>query len=287
MKILCIAALTVVFSAQEAFTQSNSTSRLEEKRAPISTRAEDQFFSFELHECVKSGTTVECSLTVTNKGDDRRFNIWNRQTYLYDDSGNNYRSTKLKLADKENPGTITFVADVSAVVRLTFSGVATAASKAALIEIGFGSGVSYPKSTSIKFRNVPFVLASEKETDDTENQDENRTSDGLFANNNAQRSRCDVPPKKGVVYIVVKYKEYRKSNAILGRTFVIIKWGPNKFDRKFPSFISMTPSRGVVIAARHNSNSSVPLFIETNGTLESCRQLDRPPSLHFYEKASW
>lgn len=113
------------------------------------------------------------------------------------------------------------------------------------------------------------------------------TSVLLFSENIAgQRTRCDVPPKKGTVYIVVKYRPYdsRRPNA---KTNVKIFWGPNKFDRNFPSFSLTQPTVGVVIAARHNNDDSVPLFIETDGTFQMCRQLDRPPSYQFYEQARW
>lgn len=289
MRIPALALLTFLF-CNPVFSQLSSPVETQRKPSQSADRAEDQFFSFQLRGCRKSGTTVECELTVKNNGDDRRFNIWKRQIYFYDESGNRYRCTNLRLGQQEDPGTITFVSGVTSRVRLTFSGVDSTDANASMLEIGFGSGTKYPKYTSIKFRNVPFELTSEdtNETEDQESQEENRTDDGSFGTFNIRATRCDVPTKKGVVYIVIRYGEYRSDNAIRGgKTYVKINWGPNKFDRKFPSFMSMTPSRGVVVAARHNSNNSVPLFIETNGTLESCRQLDRPPSLQFYEKANW
>lgn len=156
MKFFFICAFALVFFAPNAFTQSNSTSRLEEQRAPITTRAEEQFFLFELHECRKSGAIVECNLTVTNKGNDRRFNIWKNKIYLYDESGNRYRCSTLRFAEEIDPGTRTFVKGVSAKVRLTFSRTARDAAKAALLDIGFGSGNPYPKSTSVRFRGIFF-----------------------------------------------------------------------------------------------------------------------------------
>lgn len=101
--------------------------------------------------------------------------------------------------------------------------------------------------------------------------------------------RCDdLPAKRGTVYIVVKYASYNSRDTLRGgtKTRVKINWGPHKFERTFPG-LQPPATTGVVIAARHNSNDSVPLFIETNGTLELCRQLDRAPSYPFYQKASW
>lgn len=106
--------------------------------------------------------------------------------------------------------------------------------------------------------------------------------------NNVAAQRCDVPPKRGTVYIVVKYAPYNSRDTLRGgtKTRVKINWGPNQFDQKFPGFLPPA-TIGVVIAARHNQDDSVPLFIDTNGTLESCKQLDRAPSYPMYQKANW
>jgi len=109
---------------------------------------------------------------------------------------------------------------------------------------------------------------------------------GMVSAHEIAAQRCDVPPKKGTVYIVVKFRPY-DSRSLRNKTNVKISWGPNKFDRNFPSFSVTQPAIGVVIAARHTSNDSVPLFIQTNGTLQLCQQMDRPPSYQFYERANW
>ncbi|MBK8464891.1 MAG: hypothetical protein IPL32_03590 [Chloracidobacterium sp.] len=110
---------------------------------------------------------------------------------------------------------------------------------------------------------------------------------GILASSVAAQ-RCDVPPKRGTVYIVVKYAPYNSRDTLRGgtKTRVKINWGPNKFDRKFPG-LRPPASAGVVIAARHSQDDSIPLFIETNGTLELCRQLDRAPSYPMYQNANW
>lgn len=125
-----------------------------DKPLPVIMRAEEQFIAFALHGCRKSGAAVECTFTLTNKGGDRRFNLWSNRIHLYDQAGNNYRSSDVQLGDQGDPGTITFVSGVSTKAKITFSNVASTANKVALIDIGFGIGPKYPKLTSIKFRGI-------------------------------------------------------------------------------------------------------------------------------------
>lgn len=110
---------------------------------------------------------------------------------------------------------------------------------------------------------------------------------GLFAGN-ATAQRCDVPAKKGTVYIVVKHAPYNSRDTLRGgtKTKIKIQWGPNTFNRSF-SAGGPPMTAGVVISARHNADDSVPLFITTNGTLEMCKQLDRAPLYPLYEKTRW
>lgn len=111
----------------------------------------------------------------------------------------------------------------------------------------------------------------------------------LFAlTSELQAQRCDVPAKKGMVYIAVRHAPYNSRDTIRGgtKTKIKITWGPNTFNRSF-SAAGPPMTAGVLIAARHNADDSVPLFIETNGSVELCRQMDRAPSYPMYQKVNW
>ncbi len=108
-----------------------------------------------------------------------------------------------------------------------------------------------------------------------------------FFSESVAAQRCpDVPAKKGVVYIAVRHAPYSSRNILGTKTKIKITWGPNEFNRSFSS-AGPPMTAGVLIAARHNANDSVPIFVETNGTVELCRQLDRAPSYPMYQKVSW
>jgi hypothetical protein len=84
------------------------------------------------------------------------------------------------------------------------------------------------------------------------------------------------PPKKGVIFVVIKAKDYSSMN-VKHSTKVSVKWGSYSRSKSFPGMTRMTPMVGVVIRLRHDKNDSVPLTVTTDGTIQFLEQTSRSP----------
>lgn len=96
------------------------------------------------------------------------------------------------------------------------------------------------------------------------------------------------PPKKGTIYVVVRFKPYN-SRDLYPKTTVKVKWGSYSNSKQYGTATTIR-TVGVVIALRHTKDDSVPLTVETDGTILSIRQSDSPPSevnSGNYQKDNW
>ncbi len=84
------------------------------------------------------------------------------------------------------------------------------------------------------------------------------------------------PAKKGIVYIVVRFKPYN-SRDLFPRTKVTVKWGSYTNSKSYGAAFT-TKTVGVVIALSHTKDDSVPMSVESEGTIASIAQLNSPPS---------
>lgn len=101
---------------------------------PPSLTKESNFFSFDLHKCGASGTSVICDFTVTNNDRDRVLQI--SASYLFDDFGHQYQSTRTQLASSQGSNPRVFlVAGVPTKGRITFEKVSVDASKITLFKL--------------------------------------------------------------------------------------------------------------------------------------------------------
>jgi len=102
-------------------------------------------------------------------------------------------------------------------------------------------------------------------------------------------SRTYKPPsKKGVIYIVVRFKPYN-SKDLFPRTKVTVKWGGYSNSKSYGTAFT-TKTVGVVIALSHNKDDSIQMTVESDGTVVSIAQLDSPPSESKsgnYQRDSW
>ncbi len=95
------------------------------------------------------------------------------------------------------------------------------------------------------------------------------------------------PPKKGVIFVVIRYKEY-SSRTIRHSTNVSITWGSYSRSKHFSTSASGTV--GVVIRLRHDNNDSVPMTVDTEGQIDFFDQTSRSPSQWTdarYDKVDW
>lgn len=63
-------------------------------------KSEDRQIIFALQQCRKSGTSITCDFSLTNKGQDRNF-VWvTNESRLFDELGNSYQGTNGKIANQ-------------------------------------------------------------------------------------------------------------------------------------------------------------------------------------------
>ena len=121
----------------------------------------EQFFSFELHGCAKSGTTVSCDLTVTNNDSiDKTLEFfWNGGGEVYDEQGNSGKMDGWQIANQTS-GKPKLLPDVPVKARIRFKNVSPDARILKRIELAltanFTEGGYYKtRDFKISFQNVP------------------------------------------------------------------------------------------------------------------------------------
>lgn len=149
-------------NAAAANTETVSVSKPNEQTDPTTLppvmKAEDHSVQFNLHQCKKSGSSIECFFTITNKGDDRRLQLRSYNTNVFDELGNTYRANRLRLANEEGDyPEINFISGVTTKARAEFADIDPKGSKITLLNIEFNVGND--RGLNIKFRNVPLVIS--------------------------------------------------------------------------------------------------------------------------------
>jgi TolB-like protein len=118
-----------------------------------SRRIESHLFTFELHGCRLSGTSVVCDFTITNNDRDRRLGIGG-STKMFDDFGNEVRPRQIEVADggRRSNKFATLIAGVPTRARILFDGVSPTATKMTLLYVWvYEQSGNFP----IEYRNVP------------------------------------------------------------------------------------------------------------------------------------
>jgi hypothetical protein len=128
------------------------------KPLPVIMKAEDHSVLFALHECRKSGSSITCIFSLTNKGQDRQFRLSIFESKLFDELGNGYSGSEAQIANKTgDTPQIGFINGVTTKAQMTFNKVEPNAMKITLLNIGFTVGNDY--NLSVKFRNVPLIVS--------------------------------------------------------------------------------------------------------------------------------
>ena len=128
------------------------------KQSPPNMKSEDHLVLFELKQCRKSGSSITCDFSLTNKGSDRRFQFVIYRSNLYDELGNGYEGKKGQLANQDgNNPRINFVSGVTAKAQITFEGIEPNANKITLLRIQYDVGDD--NGLEVKFRNVPLTIS--------------------------------------------------------------------------------------------------------------------------------
>lgn len=128
------------------------------KQLPTIMKTEDHSVLFALHECRKSGSSITCLFSLTNKGQDRRFRLLTYVSKVFDELGNGYSGSEAQIANQTgNTPQISFIGGVTTRAQMTFDKVEPNAAKITLLSIGFDVGNDY--NLSVKFRNVPLIVS--------------------------------------------------------------------------------------------------------------------------------
>lgn len=128
------------------------------KPLPTIMKAEDHSVLFALHECRKSGSSITCLFSLTNKGQDRRFRLSIYRSRIFDELGNGYRGSDAQVANQTGDSPeISFINNVTTRASMTFENVEPNAAKITLLDISFTVGNDY--DLSVKFRNVPLIVS--------------------------------------------------------------------------------------------------------------------------------
>ncbi|HMG75025.1 MAG TPA: FlgO family outer membrane protein [Pyrinomonadaceae bacterium] len=118
-----------------------------------SWRIDSHFFTFDLHGCRLSGTSVMCEFMITNTDKDRRLGI-DGNTAMFDDFGNEARPRAIRIADKTGSdiADAPLISGVPTRARIAFEGVSPDATKMTLFHLDlFGDAGNF----SIEYRNIP------------------------------------------------------------------------------------------------------------------------------------
>jgi hypothetical protein len=125
---------------------------------PVVMKTEDHQVLFALHECRKSGSSITCLFSLTNKGQDREFQLSVYKSKLYDELGNGYKGSDAQLANKSGDfPKIGFISGVTTRAQMTFEKVEPETTKITLLTVGFEVGSDY--NLSANFRNVPLLVS--------------------------------------------------------------------------------------------------------------------------------
>lgn len=118
-------------------------------------KVEEKGFVFEVLGCKVSGKTVTCILLITNKEKDRRLYIYSSDTGLFDDFGNEYPFSKIRIGKKIETSSISkdLFSGVSTKTILTFEDISPQATMASDIVLDCHSE---GKDFVVKFRGIPF-----------------------------------------------------------------------------------------------------------------------------------
>jgi hypothetical protein len=127
---------------------------------PKGQTVKSNFFTFELRECRRSGSSVSCEFVITNGDKDRYFDFSEYQTLMYDDSGKESEPRSITVAGKTGYNRISLlVSGVPTKAAVRFEGTSPDATKITLLTINCrapetsnGMGGDQFK---IQFRNIP------------------------------------------------------------------------------------------------------------------------------------
>jgi formylglycine-generating enzyme required for sulfatase activity/TolB-like protein len=128
------------------------------KTTPVNRKSwtvESNFFTFELHRCRRSGTSVICEFTITNNDKDRELGIYGYYSKLYDEYNNESKGSAAEMANKGKNGSVEafLVNGISTKARVYFENYSAASNKITRMDIRLCPQGS--DCFNIQYRNIP------------------------------------------------------------------------------------------------------------------------------------
>jgi len=113
-----------------------------------------QSFTFELHRCRLSGSTVACDMTIVNNANDRSLSICSGGVF-FDESGNEYKMDHARLANEEGwNARAVLISGLPTSARVTFEQVSPSATRASLLRLNI-CNIEGSSDFPLEFRNLP------------------------------------------------------------------------------------------------------------------------------------
>lgn len=122
-----------------------------------------KFFTFTLHGCRASGSTVLCNLSITNEESMERQLIFYYQgddlrTRVFDDQGNEGRFTDNRIGGRPSSDFDKIVPGITIKASATFDGISEQASSLKLLSLLFATSANgVQRSFKVEFRDVPLT----------------------------------------------------------------------------------------------------------------------------------
>lgn len=127
---------------------------------PKAQTVKNNFFSFELQGCRRSGSAVSCEFVITNEDKDRRLVFGDYNSKLFDNMGNEGRPKNVLIANQSGMyfADTVMVSGVPVKARVEFEGISPQATRISLMTILCFTrelSGSYTDQSKVEFRNIP------------------------------------------------------------------------------------------------------------------------------------
>jgi curli biogenesis system outer membrane secretion channel CsgG len=128
---------------------------------PLTRTVKSNLFTFELQQCIQSGTTVICDFIVTNQDDDKWFTFGGGvNSQLFDNFGNEAKINLARIANQSGrqDARILIVSGVPTKARMGFEGISAQATKISLLKFqcAFNDKSGY-REFNVQFKDVPLT----------------------------------------------------------------------------------------------------------------------------------
>ncbi len=136
-------------STTESASETTPVLKRRRDETPKTWKVDSNFFTFDLQRCQLSGASVLCEFIITNNDSDRRIMIYEYESRLFDNFGNEYKGREVKIANAGDDATL--VSGVPVKARIVFEGVSAEATKITKLRLKAWAESSF----IIEYQDIP------------------------------------------------------------------------------------------------------------------------------------